>query len=59
MVKTSEKNRKVKKARQKPKKDKTSETKDRQKSRSKGTKQTDLGGHKKTDFWTLNKTKDR
>ena len=47
------------KARQKPKKDKTSETKDRQESKFKGIKQTDLGGRKKTDIWTVNKTKDR
>ena len=47
------------KARQKPKKDKTSETKDRQESKFKGLKQTDLGGRKKTDIWTVDQTKDR
>ena len=46
------------KARQKPKKDKTSETKDRQESKFKGLKQMDLGGRKKTDIWTVDQTKD-
>ena len=45
MVKTGEKNRRAKR--------------NRQKDKSKRTRQTDLSGRKKTDIWTVNKTKDR
>ena len=44
------------KDRQKPKKNKT--RKKKKESKLKKTKQTDPGGHKKTDIWTVDQTKD-